>query len=530
MSNQPAHFPEHSLAGQHSSFRWLRLATPALAGAPLALVLVLSLSNQPDYEALPFLAIIAGALAWARGKNEPEGIAGKTIPSAWLVVAFSGLLAVTIFGIQRMSLLWILGASVATAWVRGGWPMVRAWAPPVACILWAVPPPLGLHAWATRQLQALAIEACHHVLMAADILHAVRGLLIALPEHTFFVSEACSGIRSLTSLGAFSSLWAIAAKRPAWHVALLLACTIGWVLIVNIARILAVVFGFKLGIDLSEGWSHQALGLAAFLIGLVLVAGTDIAIAWLHQVLGRPRSLPNFIPTAYDQSRGAPRTWPRWVIVTSASLFLMQTGVASLVLARKVPDWSATGHLPAMTGVLPESLGGWRMVSGPDLVESTGMLALGVRSQQWRYVGHGLAAQVAMDDNFPGWHPLDDCYIFAGWIQTDFSVNDGALGPVMTAVYEREGGRRGFLAYGLRSRQGRWIGPPDITARYSIALVNYLKYLYLGQDVSGTESPTRQVQVFVSSPRPFDPAIRERIMELFEEARARLDPLLWPEE
>ena len=96
-------------------------------------------------------------------------------------------------------------------------------------------------------------------------------------------------------------------------------------------------------------------------------------------------------------------------------------------------------------------------------------------------------------------------------------------------LYQRDGGRHGYLAFGLRTRQGRWIGPPDVAARYSIALVNYLKYLYLGKDVSGTESPTRQLQVFIDSSRPLDAASQALVLELFEEARGRLDPLLWPE-
>ena len=60
-------------------------------------------------------------------------------------------------------------------------------------------------------------------------------------------------------------------------------------------------------------------------------------------------------------------------------------------------------------------------------------------------------------------------------------------------------------------------------------VINYLKYLYLGKDVSGTESPTRQLQVFIDSSRPLDAASQALVLELFEEARGRLDPLLWPE-
>ena len=509
--------------------RTLNLASLPLAGLPLALVLVFSLMGQPEYEFFPLLAGVIAILAWSRSQDLGSLRSGRLPHAAWIGLALALLFAITGLAIQRMSLLWALAAAIAVAWRMGGWPMVRAWAPPVACILWAVPPPLGLHGWLTRQFQALAVDACHHALMAVDLLHAVRGLLIALPEHTFFVSEACSGVRSLGAMGAFASVWAVGMRRPAWHVALLILASLGWVLVVNIGRILAIVVGFKFRLDLSEGWTHSLLGLSVFLAGMMLIFGTDIAMAWVAEWLRGPRSfkIRENEATRWDQHE-APR-WPGWVVGASALILILQCGVAALVVARKVPDWQATGHLPLLAGALPETMAGCTRISGPVELETTGMLAMGVKSQQWRYSREGLVAQVAMDDNFPGWHPLDDCYIFAGWIQESFETINGPGGPVMVSSYERDGGHHGYLAFGLRSRQGRWIGPPDVTARYSIALVNYLKYLYLGQDVSGTESPTRQLQVFIDSSRPLDSASKALALELFEEARGRLDPLLWPE-
>ena len=189
-----------------------------------------------------------------------------------------------------MSLLWALAATIAVAWRMGGWPMVRAWAPPVACMLWAIPPPFGLHGWITRLFQAIAVDACHHALMAADLLHAVRGLLIALPEHTFFVSEACSGVRSLSAMGAFATVWTVALRRPAWHVALLMLASLGWVLVVNISRILAIVVAFKFRLDLSEGWAHFLLGMVVFLSGLMLIIGIVMERGLIRHFYKRPHA------------------------------------------------------------------------------------------------------------------------------------------------------------------------------------------------------------------------------------------------
>lgn len=510
---------------------WSRLpnlASLPLAGLPLALVLAVSLAGRPDFDIFPLLSGVIALLAWIRSRDLGPLRPGPLPHAGWTILALALLLGVTALAIQRMSLLWVLAAVTALAWRLGGWPLARAWAPPLACLLWAVPPPLGLHEWLTRLMQGLSVRATHHALMAADLLHAVRGHLIALPEHTFFVTEACSGIRSLGALGAFASLWAVALRRPPWHVALLIFATLGWVLAVNIGRILAIVIGFKFRLDLSDGWPHFLLGQALFISGLLLVIGTDIALAWLAEWARGPGTGPEkpAEPTRWNLAESP--GWPRWVFIASVGLFILQCSVAALVLARKAPDWKATGHLAPLVGALPDSLAGWTRASGPDMVENTGLLALGVKSQQWRYTREGLVAQVAMDDHFPGWHPLDDCYIFSGWIQASFATRPGRAGPVMVSSYQRDGVRHGFLAYGLRTREGRWIGPPDVTERYSKALVNHLERLYLGLDVSGTESPTRQVQLFIDSARPLDMASQALALELFEEVRTRLDPLLWP--
>lgn len=511
------------------SHRWataLKLACPPLAGLPLSLVLAVSLSGQPDFDIFPLLSCIAALLAWWRSRGLGEIQPGKPLGSAAILAGFAVLLVVTLLGIQRMSLLWLLAATLAVGWRIGGMPLLRAWAPPLACVLWAIPPPLGWHAWITRQLQSAAVEGCHQVLMAGELLHAVRGLLIALPEHTFFVSEACSGVRSLCAMGAFASLWAVFMTRPAWHAGALVASAIGWVLVVNMARILAIIAGFKLGWNLSDGWPHAALGMAVFGAGIALIGGTDIGLAMLSEWwIGRPRTSP---PASEATRWPRVQAWHPWVVSISAAMFILQCAVSTLVVARAVPQWRATAHLPPLAGALAGSIAGWSKVSGPLTVESPGMMALGVRSQQWVYAREGLVAQVAMDDNFPGWHPLDDCYVFGGWIRKETRVLPGSLGPVVACELERDGARHGFLAFGLKANDGRWIAPPEVVERYSVALVNHLKHLYLGQDVSGTESPSRQVQVFVDSTRPLDEAGRATALELFEAVRAAFDPLLWP--
>jgi exosortase len=503
---------------------------PVLALLPLALVGIARITSISDYSMLPFLIALVAWLAMERSKELGQLVAGP-LPSAWFMAAtLIVMTALSVFAIQRASLLCILLAFVAIGWRLGSWPLVRAWAPALACTVWFIPAPMGWHDLVVRTLQGWAVIAAHHVLVATDVLHAIRGHLIALPGHTLFVSEACSGARMLLLLGALSSLWCVAIRGSALFLTLLLATTIGWVVVINITRIIAIVLALKVGINLSEGWPHTGLGLGLVPLGIILILGTGVLLDWVMTWLQRPKLLEaNPVSTVWLPAQQV--AWPNWVVAWCGILFVFQSGMAGVVTIREIPSWRASSILlPLLNDALPESMAGWQRISGPSMQESTEMLPLGVRSQQWTYSDGTLAAQISLDDHFPGWHPLNDCYVFMGWQQIRLNEEIGDYGPLMMATYESGQRRHGFLVFGLRSRGGEWIGRPGLVKRYGFALINHLKNLYLGQGVGETEPPTRQLQVFIETRKPLDQDGQRSVVALFESARQNLEPLLWPGE
>ena len=507
----------------------LRLAAPALAVLPLAVVGIVRISSNPDYSMFPLIVALAAWLAMARSR-ELGPLAPGPLPAAWIMAGVLILItALSVFAIQRASLLCILLAIVAIGWRLGSWPLVRAWAPALACSVWFIPAPMGWHDLAVRALQGWAVLAAHQVLVAIDVLHAIRGHLIALPGQTLFVSEACSGARMLLLLGALSCLWCVAIRGNALFMTLLLATTIGWVVVINITRIVAIVLGLKVGINLSEGWPHTVLGLGLIPVGIILILGTGILLDWIMAWRQRPTLLEaNSAPTVWLPLQQA--AWPNWVIAWCGVLFVFQVAMAGVVTIREIPAWRATAHLPLLNDALPKSMAGWQQISGPVLVESPEMMPLGVRSQQWTYSDGTLAVQISVDDHFAGWHPLNDCYAFMGWQQKVLNEEIGALGPLMLATYESGQRRHGFLVFGLRSRSGHWIGRPGIVKRYGFALINHLKHLYFGQGIDETESPTRQVQIFIETRKPLDADGQRRLVAFFESTRLNLEPHMWPGE
>lgn len=503
------------------------IAAPALAVLPLALVGVAQMATRPDYALFPVAVIFAGWFATKRSARLGTLVAGP-LPSTWFMGAILiGLSGVSIFALQRISLLCVLCAVVTIGWRLGHWPLVRAWAPPLACTVWFIPAPMGFHELAVRTLQGWAVVASHHILVAADVLHAIRGHLIALPGRTLFVSEACSGTKLLLILGALSCFGCVITRSHALLMALVQATTIGWVVVLNITRIVVIVLALQVGIDLAEGWPHCLLGLGLIPIGIILIIGTGALLAWITKRWEKPTPQDaHRAPTVWMPLQQA--GWPAWLGVSCGALFLFQMAMAGLVIFRELPAWRAGTHLPLLQSAMPERMAGWNRISGPMLQESPEMLPLGVRSQQWKYANATKVALISMDDHFPGWHPLHDCYGFMGWHQKELNEESGALGPLIVASYESGPQRHGFLVYGLRSRSGEWIGRPGVVRRYGIALINHLKSVYSSQNIGETESPTRQVQVFIESRRALNDDEQRDVVSLFESARQNLDACLWP--
>ena len=110
------------------------------------------------------------------------------------------------------------------------------------------------------------------------------GNVIRLPGHDLFVTEACSGLRSLTALLSLGVLLGgILLRHPASRVAIvLLAIPIG--VVINGVRVFVTGF-LVLFVNprLAEGFSHITEGWLMFLVALAMLGG----ISWIAMALER---------------------------------------------------------------------------------------------------------------------------------------------------------------------------------------------------------------------------------------------------
>ncbi len=176
---------------------------------------------------------------------------------------------------MRLSL---IGAFVGLILYMWGVHQVMRWWLPLALLLLSVPLPQVILSTLAFPLQLKASAIGATMLRWRDVPVQLAGNVIHLPGQSLFVTEACSGLRSLTALTSLGllmgGLWL---RRPTLRV-LLLLLTLPVAVLVNGVRVFLTGFlVFFVSPKLGEGFMHLTEGWVMF-VGAFLILG---AITWL---------------------------------------------------------------------------------------------------------------------------------------------------------------------------------------------------------------------------------------------------------
>jgi len=230
---------------------WLTIpdAAHGILIAPVAIWLAWRAGLLPDRRPAPWVgsAAVAGGVAfYVLGRA--SGV--ETVPRVALVIVVVGLI------------LWY-----------AGWRQVVAWWLPLILLVLTIPLPESLIASITLPLQGIAAEMGAALLRWRHIPVLLSGNVIALPGHTLFVSEACSGLRSLTALVSMAILIGALFLRSAVGRVLMLASAVGLAIVVNGIRVFLTGFlVFFVNPALGEGFMHLTEGYLLFLVSLTILA------------------------------------------------------------------------------------------------------------------------------------------------------------------------------------------------------------------------------------------------------------------
>lgn len=244
--------------------------------------------RDPDAGHGLLLVPLAGWLAWRGGRAagaRAQPLLGSLLLLLAVLLRYVSGLAAELFT-QRLSMVGVLlGLVVFVAGVR----QVLHWWLPVALVLLSVPlPELLLNTLALPlQLQASRLGAA--LLEARHVPVELSGNVIRLPGHTLFVTEACSGLRSLSALLALGVLIGGLWLRSPWTRGLLVVVAVPVAMLLNGVRIFLTGFTVHyVDPKLGEGLMHYSEGWVMFVAALALLGG----VAWvLVRAEGRPRAV-----------------------------------------------------------------------------------------------------------------------------------------------------------------------------------------------------------------------------------------------
>jgi exosortase len=223
------------------------------------------------------LAPLAAWLAWRRGLS-PDRASNQTLGLAVLLTAvilrYLGGLAAELFTL-RFSMVLAAAGLTLFAW---GVPQLRRWWLPFALLVLAIPLPTLVTNALALPLQFKASSMGAALLAWRDVPVKLSGNVILLPGRQLFVTEACSGLRSLAALVSLGVLVGGLWLRTPVARLIVLALTIPVAILVNAVRVFLTGFlVYFVSPKLGEGFLHLTEGWLLFVVAFAILG----SVAWV---------------------------------------------------------------------------------------------------------------------------------------------------------------------------------------------------------------------------------------------------------
>jgi exosortase len=228
---------------------------------------------------------VAVWLAWRRGRvatPRPQPALGLALLIVTVLLRFMSGLAAELFT-MRVSL---IGAVVGLVVFYLGVRQVLHWWLPFALLVLCVPLPAVVVGSLALPLQFKASQWGAALLEMRHVPVRLAGNVIHLPGRSLFVTEACSGLRSLTALLALGLLVGGLWLRSPWSRAVLVVLALPVAMALNAVRIFLTGFlVFFVNPRLAEGLMHYSEGWVMFVIAFLILGGITWGLMLLERVL-----------------------------------------------------------------------------------------------------------------------------------------------------------------------------------------------------------------------------------------------------
>jgi exosortase len=365
--------------------------------------------TDPFYSHGPLIPIVSAGLLWMRRRELRLRPAGM-LPALLLVGAALLYLLGVRLKFEFLSAVSILVIFGGLALLAGGTRLLRTVAFPLLYLLFAIPLPRVILEKVSLPLQLFSSACAESVFTGLGAPVNRQGVLLIFPSFTLAVADACSGLRSLITVLAISTLAAYLAPASRLRRFLLISIGSAAALLANIARItLAGFIGISVDGDTACVFFERYSGFVFFaLVILAMVA----AFGLLSQ---EPRGLAP--PAEAPSPPVKPGLLAKTVLVPLLLILITAAGAAQALKASRPPASS--------------QLGGWQPRLGDWRVEDVGHPAAPA-GEEW-VTGtlrdpNDRVARFSVIHSVSGryLHSPEACSIASGWIPERQQVREFA--------------------------------------------------------------------------------------------------------
>ncbi len=239
--------------------------------------------TDPNFSHGFLVPVFSAFIIW-RNRRQLKALTFEPSWSGLVVIAGAlGMLVVGELGaeffLSRASLVFLIAGLVVHFL---GWRYFRAVLFPWAFLFFMIPIPVIIFNQVAFPLQFLAARLAGSLLALSGVPVLREGNIIQLPTTTLEVAQACSGIRSLMSLGALAVIFGYFLDHRNLPRVLLALAALPIAVAANGLRIMGTgLLGYYWDPDKAEGFFHAFSGWVIFIISLLMLFSFHALLRWI---------------------------------------------------------------------------------------------------------------------------------------------------------------------------------------------------------------------------------------------------------